>query len=120
MTMGNHQELIQLSVTNLGNHDLFLGYDQLQKHNPSIDQKNSSISLQNCQQWCRKVYIPKEPKEIEDEDVEEETIEEGEKVLFINLEEEAWRREELNIRNRSKGIKEIGRDIPEEYQDFNN
>jgi len=24
-------------------------------------------------------------------------IEEGEKVLFINLEEEAWRREELNI-----------------------
>jgi len=76
--------------------------------------------LQNCRQWCRKVYIPKEPEEIEDEDVEEETIEEGEKVLFINLEEEAWRREELNIRNRSEGIKEIGRDIPEEYQDFNN
>jgi len=24
-------------------------------------------------------------------------IEEGENVLFINLEEEAWRREELNI-----------------------
>jgi len=46
-------------------------------------------------------------------------IEEGEKVLFINLEEEAWRREELNIRNRSEGIKEIGGNIPEEYQDFN-
>jgi len=45
--------------------------------------------LQNCRQWCRKVYIPKEPEEIEDEDVEEEAIEEGEKVLFINLEEEA-------------------------------
>jgi len=27
----------------------------------------------------------------------EEMIEEGEKMLFINLEEEAWRREELNI-----------------------
>jgi len=48
MTIGDHQELIQLSVTNLGNHDLFLGYDWLQKHNPFIDWKDSSISLQNC------------------------------------------------------------------------
>jgi len=48
MTIGDHQELIQLSVKNLGNHDLFLGYDWLQKHNPTINWKNSSISLQNC------------------------------------------------------------------------
>ena len=37
MTIGDHQELIQLSVTNLSNHDLFLGYDWLQKHNPNIN-----------------------------------------------------------------------------------
>ena len=74
MTIGDHQELIQLSVTNLGNHDLFLGYDWLQKHNPSINWRDSSISLQNCQQWCRKIYVPKELEEIEDEDVEEEAI----------------------------------------------
>ena len=48
MTIGDHQELIQLSVTNLGNHDLFLGYDWLQKHNPNINWKDSSINLQNC------------------------------------------------------------------------
>ena len=119
MTIGDHQELIQLSVTNLGNHDLFLGYDWLQKHNPSINWKDSSISLQNCRQWCRKVYVPEEPEEIKDEDVEEEAIEKGEKVLFINLEEEAWRREELNIRNRSKSVEESKEKIPEEYQDFN-
>jgi len=29
MTIGDHQELIQLSVTNLGNHNLFLGHDWL-------------------------------------------------------------------------------------------
>jgi len=45
MTIGDHQELIQLSVTNLGNHDLFLGYDWLQKHNPNINWKDSSINL---------------------------------------------------------------------------
>jgi len=89
MTIGNHQELIQLLVTNLGKHDLFLGYNWLQKHNLPINWKNSSISLQNCQQWYRKVYIPKEPEKVEDKDVEEEIIEEREKVLFVNLEEEA-------------------------------
>jgi len=72
-------------------------YNWLQKHNPFIDWKDSSISLQNCQQWCRKVYIPKEPEKVKDKDIKEKAIKEGEKVLFINLEEEAWRREELNI-----------------------
>jgi len=50
MTIGDHQELIQLSVTNLDNHDLFLGYDWLQKYNPSIDWRDSLISLKNCRQ----------------------------------------------------------------------
>jgi len=46
-------------------------------------------------------------------------IKEGEKMLFINLEKEAWRKEELNIRSKSKSIEEIGEDIPKEYKDFN-
>jgi len=41
-------------------------------------------------------------------------------VLFVNLEEEAWRKEELNIRSRSESIKEIEGDISKEYKDFNN
>jgi len=45
-------------------------------------------------------------------------IEDREKVLFINLEEEAWRREELNIR--SVKMKEKEEDIPKEYEEFNN
>jgi len=120
MTIGDHQELIQLLVTNLGNHDLFLGYDWLQKYNPSINWRDSSISLQNYWQWCRKIYVPKEPEEIEDENVEEEAIKEEEKVLFVNLEEEVWRREELNIRSQSESIEEVEENIPEEYKDFNN
>ena len=39
-------------------------------------------------------------------------------MLFVNLEEEAWRREELNIRNTKMEEKE--EDIPKEYKDFNN
>ena len=92
MIIGNYQELIQLSVMNLGNHDLFLGYDWLQKHNPFINWRNFSISLQNYWQWCKKVYILKElkeVKEVKEKDTEEEIINKREKVLFVNLEEEA-------------------------------
>jgi len=35
------------------------------------------------------------------------------------LEEEAWRREELNIRSRSENSEEMEGDIPKEYEDFN-
>jgi len=41
-------------------------------------------------------------------------------VLFVNLEEEVWRKEELNIRSKSKSIEEIEGNIPKEYKDFNN
>jgi len=119
MTIGDHQELIQLSVTNLGNHNLFLGYNWLQKHNLTINWKDSSISLQNCRQWCKKIYVPREPEEEIEEEIEEDTIEEEEKVLFVNL-EEVWRREELNIRSRSEDSREVKEDIPREYEDFNN
>jgi len=44
-------------------------------------------------------------------------IEDREKVLFVNLEEETWRREELNIR--SAKIEEKEENIPKEYEDFN-
>ena len=46
-------------------------------------------------------------------------IEDGEKVLFVNLEEEAWRREELNIRSRSENSEEVKGDILKEHKDFN-
>jgi len=48
MIIGDHRELIQLSVTNIGNHDIFLEYDWLQKHNPTINWKELSISLDKC------------------------------------------------------------------------
>ena len=62
--------------------------------------------------------MPEGPEETEEEDIKEEMIEDGEKVLFINLEEEAWRREELNIK--SVKIEEKEEDIPKEYKEFNN
>jgi len=61
----------------------------------------------------------REPEEETEEEIEEDEIEDGEKVLFINLEEEAWRREELKIRSRNEDLKEAKENIPKEYEDFN-
>ena len=62
--------------------------------------------------------MPEGPEEAEEEDTKGEMIEDREKVLFINLEKEAWRREELNIR--SAKMEEKEEDIPKEYEEFNN
>jgi len=62
--------------------------------------------------------MPEEPEEAEEKDIKGEMIEDREKVLFINLEEEAWKREELNIR--STKMEEKEEDIPKKYEEFNN
>jgi len=36
------------------------------------------------------------------------------------LKKEAWRREELSIRSRSKNMRETKGDVPKEYKNFNN
>jgi len=61
-------------------------YEWLQHHNPSINWKTSQLVLDRCQTWCRRIIRGGEPEEIED-DYDE--LEEGEKYLFVNLEEEA-------------------------------
>jgi len=62
----------------------------------------------------------REPEKEIEEEIEKDSIEEGEKVLFVSLKEEVWRREELNIRSRSKDSRGVEEDIPREYEDFNN
>jgi len=117
ISIGDHEELIQLSVTNIGNHNIFLGYDWLQKHNPLVNWKESSISLDKYHQWCRKIQVLKEPEEIEEEETEKSSVKEGKKLLFINMEKEAWRRDELNIR-KEETVDQFEEVVPKEYWGF--
>ena len=62
------------------------------------------------------IYISKEPKKDKrEEDVEEDEIGEDKKILFINLEEEAQRKEKLNIRMRTEEIEEPEKGMSQEY-----
>ena len=51
----NHQEKIFFAVTNLQSHEIFLGYDWLQQHNPEVDWKEGIIRLSRCPVGCRTV-----------------------------------------------------------------
>jgi len=53
MEMGTrHKETIEAAVTNTGNHDLLLGTDWLQAHNPNIDWTKNKLLLNRCPDTC--------------------------------------------------------------------
>ena len=46
--VGNYHEQIELVVTNLASSNVFLGYDWLERHNPTIDWKAGIIYFDRC------------------------------------------------------------------------
>src|ERR1700760_501300 len=52
MRIREHEERIQLAVTQLKGHDLFLGYEWLELHNPSIDWRAKTLQFSNCPRAC--------------------------------------------------------------------
>jgi hypothetical protein len=45
MRIGNHEERIELAISHLKGHDVFLGFEWLQKHNPTVDWTKGSIEF---------------------------------------------------------------------------
>jgi len=104
-------------VTDLGKRDVFLGHEWLQWHNLSIDWQSSKLYLDKCRHWCRKVSIKEEPEDIGKKTNE---IEKGGRILFINMEEEVLRQNEIEIRRvkEANGNAKFEDVVPEEYWEF--
>ncbi|SJL13052.1 uncharacterized protein ARMOST_16489 [Armillaria ostoyae] len=49
LTIGNHEERIDLAVTDLGAKDLYLGHDWLKRHNPVINWETGTVIFGRCQ-----------------------------------------------------------------------
>ena len=50
--INGHKERLEAVVTDLNGMDMFLGYDQLVKHNPEVNQKNGTIKFTRCPGSC--------------------------------------------------------------------
>jgi transposase InsO family protein len=53
MVIGNHFEVINFDITNLGEYDVVLGVPWLRKHNPDIDWQAGSMVFDRCMEKCR-------------------------------------------------------------------
>ena len=83
----DHSERIQLSVTKLGNPELFLGLDWLRTHNPSIDWSEARLSFDRCPDSCGYVAKLKDIETDEPDDFETDPdIQDGDKVYYFRSE----------------------------------
>jgi hypothetical protein len=48
VTGKDYQERIDFTITKLGSHKMFLGYDWIHTHNPSIDWHSGTINFDRC------------------------------------------------------------------------
>src|SRR5579863_5314313 len=56
-----HQETLEIAITNTGKHNILLGTDWLKVHNPSIDWQTSNIRLDRCSDTC----TTKQPQDLQ-------------------------------------------------------
>ena len=66
ITIGNHMEKLMFLITDLGKADMFLGYEWVKHHNPSIDWKMSYLEFNRCPETCvriRQIEIEEEVEE---------------------------------------------------------
>ncbi len=81
--IGDHIEHIDLAITNLKDHNIFLGHDWLVRHNPLINWQTRKMTFTRCQ--CCHILIP-----LPDADPHnkwDEELEEGDTILVISFEE---------------------------------
>ncbi|SJL01339.1 uncharacterized protein ARMOST_04659 [Armillaria ostoyae] len=84
MTIGNHSERINFTVTDLGSKDLYLGHDWLKRHNPVINWEMGTIIFGHCQ--CVKNPFPL--PNADPDDRWDEELEDGDRILAVNMDEE--------------------------------
>ncbi|KAF5354387.1 hypothetical protein D9758_010793 [Tetrapyrgos nigripes] len=47
-----HEEMAEFYVTDIGDHDVILGTDQLEEHNPEVDWSFSKVDMVRCPETC--------------------------------------------------------------------
>ncbi|SJL18813.1 uncharacterized protein ARMOST_22414 [Armillaria ostoyae] len=84
LTIGNHEERIDLTITDLGAKDLYLGHDWLKRHNPVINWETGTVIFGRCQCIKNPFSLP----DADPDDRWDEELEDGDTILAINMEEE--------------------------------
>ncbi len=120
LTIGEHREQINLTVTNLGKKDVYLEHDWLKRHNPSVNWECSMIIFGRCNCMGEQLALPNaDPDNCWDEELEE-----GDTILAVRMEEELVIRAMQHANdlaataNAEKQKKTFEEMVPEHYHSF--
>jgi len=53
----DHTEHTQFAITNLGKHNIVLGFDWLKEHNPKIDWRTQEVKMSHCPSQCCTCFL---------------------------------------------------------------
>ena len=84
--IADHLERIMLAVTNLGKSKVFIGYDWLKLHNPSINWRDGTIIFDRCPESCNYTPILADIEDDDDYIIDdpEAHLEEGDKIYCMD------------------------------------
>ncbi len=84
MTIGEYHKRIDLTMTNLGKNNIYLGHDWLKRHNPSVNWERGTIIFGRCNCMGERLVLP----DADPDDRWDEELEEGDSILAVRMEEE--------------------------------
>ena len=127
----DHVERMSFAVTNLGKTDVFIGYEWLELHNPSIDWQKKSLTFDRCPDECA---YDIHWSNVEDEEAEaydeEAQPEEGDRIFLMDyvsylgldkahIRAKGTKSQELAEKHQSEQTKKSFKDIvPKHYHDY--
>ncbi|SJK98310.1 uncharacterized protein ARMOST_01575 [Armillaria ostoyae] len=120
LAIGDHEERIDLAVTDLGSKDLYLGHDWLKRHNPVINWETGTVIFGRCR--CVKNPFPL--PDADPDDRWDEELEDGDTILAVNMEEELVIRAVHHANdlaaaaNAEKPTKTFEEMVPPDYRSF--
>src|ERR1700677_1300272 len=119
--IGSHEERIELAVTQLKGHDLFLGYEWLETYNPTINWRTRSLQFDNCPRACH-VNRAQLLRALHDKDMQQkqtitEELEDKDLIIFIRSKGSISAQLSMNelAKHELKTWQQI---VPEAYHDY--
>ena len=86
MIIQDHVKRIQFAVSDLGEADVFIGYEWLKKHNPDVDWRASSLFFTWCPDECNYITWFSDIDTDTEENLHHVHLMEGEKLYAFNIE----------------------------------
>ena len=94
MVIQDHEEVLELAVTDIGRRDIFIGHNWLTYHNPEMEWQENTIKFSHCPGKCYKTSNVDEPED----EMEQQETEEG-RLLAIGISEIEINRVQLRAKS---------------------